>query len=44
MRLDYNTDGSVPMRSRSILQDATEGRAIVHPWTVDLYHRAMADL
>lgn len=30
------------MGSRSILQDATEGRAIVHPWTVDLYHRAIA--
>jgi len=30
------------MGSRSILQDATEGRAIVHPWTVDLYHRAVA--
>ena len=31
------------MGSRSILQDATEGRAIVHPWTVDLYHRAVAE-
>lgn len=31
------------MGSRSILQDATEGRAIVQPWTVDLYHRAMAE-
>lgn len=31
------------MGSRSILQDATEGRAIVHPWTVDLYHRAIAE-
>jgi Uma2 family endonuclease len=31
------------MGSRSILQDAAEGRAIVHPWTVDLYHRALAE-
>jgi Uma2 family endonuclease len=31
------------MGSNSILQDATEGRAIVHPWTVDLYHHAMAE-
>jgi Uma2 family endonuclease len=31
------------MGSRTILQDATEGRAIVHPWTVDLYHRATAE-
>jgi Uma2 family endonuclease len=30
------------MGSRSILQDATEGRAIVQPWTVELYHRAIA--
>ena len=29
------------MGSRSILRDAAEGRAIVHPWTVDLYHRAL---
>jgi Uma2 family endonuclease len=29
--------------SRSILQDANEGRAIVQPWTVDLYHRALAE-
>jgi Uma2 family endonuclease len=26
----------------SILQDATAGRAIIQPWTVDLYHRAIA--
>jgi Uma2 family endonuclease len=26
----------------SILQDATAGRAIIQPWTVDLYHRALA--
>lgn len=25
----------------SILQDATAGRAIILPWTVDLYHRAV---
>jgi hypothetical protein len=31
------------MGSRSILQDAAEGRAIVYPWTVDLYHRAIAE-
>jgi Uma2 family endonuclease len=31
------------MGSRSILRDATEGRAIVQPWTVDLYHRAIAE-
>jgi hypothetical protein len=31
------------MGSRSILQDAVEGRAIVYPWTVDLYHRAIAE-
>jgi hypothetical protein len=31
------------MGSKSILQDAAEGRAIVHPWTVDLYHRAIAE-
>lgn len=31
------------MGSRSILQDAAEGRAIVQPWTVDLYHRAIAE-
>jgi hypothetical protein len=31
------------MSSSSILKDATEGRAIVQPWTVDLYHRAMAE-
>ena len=31
------------MDSKSILQDAAEGRAIVHPWTVDLYHRAIAE-
>ena len=29
------------MGSTSILQDATEGRAIVHPLTVDLYRRAI---
>lgn len=27
----------------SILQDATAGRAIIQPWTVDLYHRALAE-
>ena len=27
----------------SILQDATAGRAIIQPWTVDLYHRAIAE-
>jgi Uma2 family endonuclease len=26
----------------SILQDATAGRAILQPWTIDLYHRAIA--
>ncbi len=26
----------------SILQDATAGRAIIQPWTVDLYHHAIA--
>jgi hypothetical protein len=31
-----------PMTS-SILQDAAAGRAILQPWTVDLYHRAMAE-
>jgi Uma2 family endonuclease len=31
------------MGSKSILQDAADGRAIVHPWTVDLYHRAIAE-
>lgn len=31
------------MVSKSILQDAAEGRAIVQPWTVDLYHRAIAE-
>lgn len=31
------------MGSRSILQDANEGRAIVQPWTVDLYHHAIAE-
>lgn len=31
------------MGSTNILQDATEGRAIVQPWTVDLYHRATDD-
>jgi Uma2 family endonuclease len=31
-----------PMTS-SILQDAAAGRAIIQPWTVDLYHRAMAE-
>jgi Uma2 family endonuclease len=31
------------MGSQSILQDAAEGRAIVQPWTVDLYHRAIAE-
>lgn len=25
----------------SILQDAVAGRAILRPWTVDLYHRAL---
>ena len=30
------------MRS-SILRDATEGRAIIERWTVDLYHRAIAE-
>jgi Uma2 family endonuclease len=29
--------------SSSILQDATAGRAIIQPWTVDLYHRALAE-
>ncbi len=27
----------------SILQDATAGRAIIQPWTVDLYHRALTE-
>lgn len=27
----------------SILRDATAGRAIIQPWTVDLYHRALAE-
>jgi len=27
----------------SILQDATAGRAIIQPWTVDLYHRAVTE-
>ncbi len=27
----------------SILQDATAGRAIIQPWTVELYHRALAE-
>jgi Uma2 family endonuclease len=31
------------MGSESILRDASEGRAIVHPWTVDLYHHAIAE-
>ena len=31
------------MDSKTILQDAAEGRAIVHPWTVDLYHHAIAE-
>ena len=31
------------MGSKSILQEAAEGRAIVQPWTVDLYHRAIAE-
>lgn len=30
------------MRS-SILRDATDGRAIIQPWTVDLYHRALSE-
>src|SRR5918996_2579135 len=30
------------MGSKNILQDAAEGRAIIQPWTVDLYHRAIA--
>jgi len=29
--------------SSSILQHATAGRAIIQPWTVDLYHRAVAE-
>lgn len=29
--------------SSSILQDATAGRAIIQPWTVELYHRAVAE-
>lgn len=29
------------MGSSSILQDVAEGRAIVHPWTVVLYHHAI---
>jgi hypothetical protein len=31
------------MSSRTIVQDATEGRAILRPWTVDLYHHAIAE-
>jgi Uma2 family endonuclease len=27
----------------SILEDATAGRAIIQPWTVELYHRALAE-
>jgi hypothetical protein len=37
------TVGAHRMGSRSILQDAAEGRAIVRPWTIDLYHRAIAE-
>ena len=39
----YNTVRATSMGSKSILQDAAEGRAIVQPWTVDLYHRAIAE-
>jgi hypothetical protein len=29
------------MSAKTILQEATEGRAIIQPWTVGLYHRAV---